>query len=48
LMEGIDIELRSLFAPFILEAALLRLADHLAVWHNHPLTTRRYMWKTEY
>ena len=23
-------------------------ATTLAVWHNHPLSTRRYMWKTEY
>lgn len=47
-MKGIDKEVRPIIAPLILEAALSRMADHLAVWHNQPLTTRRYMWKTEY
>ncbi len=47
-MKGIDPEVRPIVAPFILEAAVARLADHLAVWHNHPLATRRYMWKFEY
>lgn len=47
-MKGVDPEVRAIFAPFILEAAAGRFADHLAVWHNHPLSTRRYMWKFEY
>lgn len=47
-MPGIDPEVRAYFAPFVVEAALSRLHEHLAVWHNHPLSTRRYMWKTEY
>ena len=47
-MKGIAPEVRPIVAPFVLEAALSRLAEHLAVWHNHPLSTRRYMWKTEY
>lgn len=47
-MKGIDPEVRAIFAPFILEAAASRFAEHLAVWHNHPLSTRRYMWKFEY
>ncbi len=47
-MKGIDPEVRAIVAPFILEAAVGRFADHLAVWHNHPLSTRRYMWKFEY
>jgi fructoselysine 6-phosphate deglycase len=47
-MNGIHPEVRPIVAPFILEAALSRFAEHLAVWHNHPLSTRRYMWKTEY
>ncbi len=47
-MKGIASEVRPVFAPFILEAAISRMAEHLAVWHNHPLTTRRYMWKFEY
>jgi fructoselysine 6-phosphate deglycase len=47
-MKGIDPSVRAIFAPFILEAAVDRLAQRLAVWHTHPLTTRRYMWKFEY
>jgi len=47
-MPGISKEVRPLVAPFVLQAALDHLAQHLAVWHNHPLSTRRYMWKTEY
>ncbi|MCJ7532001.1 MAG: SIS domain-containing protein [Anaerolineales bacterium] len=47
-MQGITKDARSIFAPFVLQAALDRFAEHLAVWHNHPLITRRYMWKTEY
>jgi fructoselysine 6-phosphate deglycase len=47
-MPGIDPAIRPIVAPYILEAALGRLAARLAVWHNHPLSTRRYMWKTEY
>ncbi|MFZ5822284.1 MAG: SIS domain-containing protein [Chloroflexota bacterium] len=47
-MKGIAPEVRPIFAPFILEAAVGRVSEHLAVWHNHPLSTRRYMWKFEY
>ena len=47
-MNDVDPDVRAIVAPFILEAAASRFADHLAVWHNHPLTTRRYMWKFEY
>ena len=47
-MPGIADEIRPIVAPMILEAALSRFPAHLAVWHNHPLSTRRYMWKTEY
>ncbi|MCL4236988.1 MAG: SIS domain-containing protein [Anaerolineae bacterium] len=47
-MPGIAEEIRPIVAPMILEAALSRFPAHLAVWHNHPLSTRRYMWKTEY
>jgi fructoselysine 6-phosphate deglycase len=47
-MKGIDPAIRAIVAPFILEAALVRIAQRLAVWHNQPLSTRRYMWKTEY
>ncbi len=47
-MKGVDAEIRPIVAPYVLEAALHRVAERLAVWHNHPLPTRRYMWKTEY
>ena len=47
-MEGIAPEARAVFAPFILDAAASRILEHLAVWHNHPLTMRRHMWKFEY
>jgi fructoselysine 6-phosphate deglycase len=47
-MKGIDPEVREILSPMILESAIDRFAQHLAVWHNHPLTTRRYMWKFEY
>lgn len=47
-MKGVDADVRPIFAPFVLEAATGRLMEHLAVWHNHPLSTRRYMWKFEY
>jgi fructoselysine 6-phosphate deglycase len=47
-MKGIAPEIRPIVGPYVLQAALRRIADRLAVWHNHPLSTRRYMWKTEY
>jgi fructoselysine 6-phosphate deglycase len=47
-MPGIDPRIRPLVAPYVVQSALRRISDRLAVWHNHPLTTRRYMWKTEY
>jgi fructoselysine 6-phosphate deglycase len=47
-MKGIDPAIRAIVAPYIVEAALVRIAHRLAVWHNQPLSTRRYMWKTEY
>ena len=47
-MKGIDPAVRPVLAPMVLESAVSRIPAHLAVWHNHPLTTRRYMWKTEY
>ena len=47
-MQGIDPEIRALVAPMVVGIASERFAAHLAVWHKQPLTTRRYMWKTEY
>jgi fructoselysine 6-phosphate deglycase len=47
-MKGIDPEVRAIVAPMILSSATDRFSQHLSVWHNHPLSTRRYMWKFEY
>jgi len=47
-MLGIDKRIRPIVGPNVLQAALRRISERLAVWHNHPLTTRRYMWKTDY
>lgn len=47
-MPGIDPEIRPIVAPYIVGVALDRIGEHLADLHNHPLETRRYMWKVEY
>jgi fructoselysine 6-phosphate deglycase len=47
-MPGIDPRIRGMVGPWVMQAACRRIAEHLAVWHAHPLSTRRYMWKTEY
>jgi fructoselysine 6-phosphate deglycase len=47
-MPGIAPAIRPMVAPYVLQAALKRIAAHLSVWHRQPLGTRRYMWKTEY
>ncbi len=47
-MPGIAEDMRAIVAPYVLQAALQRMAERLAVWHAQPLSTRRYMWKTEY
>lgn len=47
-MPGIDPRIRPLVGPQVLQSALRRISDRLAVWHAHPLATRRYMGKTDY
>lgn len=47
-MEGIDPEIRPILAPFVLGTVLDRMAEKVATLRNHPLETRRYMWKMEY
>ncbi|MHC1782737.1 MAG: SIS domain-containing protein [Anaerolineaceae bacterium] len=47
-MRGIDPDVRAIVAPMILSSATDRFSQHLSVWHNHPLSTRRYMWKFDY
>lgn len=36
------------FNPMLISAVLRVYAEQLAIARNHPLTTRRYMWKLEY
>ena len=47
-MKGIDPEVRAIVSPMILSSAVDRFAEHLSIWRNHPLSTRRFMWKSEY
>ena len=47
-MEGIDPEIRPIVAPYVLQAALKRMSVRLSIWRDQPLSTRRYMWKSEY
>ncbi|MBW0448289.1 SIS domain-containing protein [bacterium M00.F.Ca.ET.228.01.1.1] len=47
-MPGIDPEIRPIVAPYILSMAIERISAQLAELNEQPLTTRRYMWKTEY
>ena len=42
-MKGIDADIRLIVAPYIVKAALTRIAHQLAVRHNQPLSIRRYM-----
>lgn len=45
---GIEEEVQGYIAPLVLNYVLRRYADNLAEQRNHPLSTRRYMWKVEY
>ena len=47
-MPGISPMIRPIVAPYVLQAALKRLSEHLSDLRGQPLSTRRYMWKTEY
>ncbi|CUX65698.1 Sugar isomerase [Agrobacterium tumefaciens str. Kerr 14] len=47
-MEGIEPEIRPIVAPYVIQAALKRLSVRLSIWRDQPLSTRRYMWKSEY
>jgi fructoselysine 6-phosphate deglycase len=46
-MVGIDRRIRPILAPLFLDAALVRMAQHLADLRLHPLSKRRYMGKVE-
>jgi fructoselysine-6-phosphate deglycase len=45
---GLSPELRALLAPALLATVLERVAAHLAVLRDHPLTTRRYYRRVAY
>jgi fructoselysine 6-phosphate deglycase len=47
-MPGIAPAIRPIVAPYVLQASLKRLSEHLSDLRGQPLSTRRYMWKTEY
>jgi fructoselysine 6-phosphate deglycase len=47
-MHGVAESIRPIVAPYVLQAGLKRMAAHLSVLHNQPLSTRRYMWKVAY
>lgn len=47
-LAGIDEEVKGYIAPLILNRVLRKYAEELAEARNHPLSTRRYMWKVEY
>ncbi len=47
-LPGIPSEYRGLASPLVLSAITSRLAAHFAAVRNHPLETRRYMFKVEY
>jgi fructoselysine 6-phosphate deglycase len=47
-MEGIAPEIRAIVAPYVIQSALKRMSVRLSIWRDQPLSTRRYMWKSEY
>jgi fructoselysine 6-phosphate deglycase len=47
-MSGIDDSVKGYIAPLVLNRVLRSYANMLADARNHPLTTRRYMWKVAY
>lgn len=47
-LKGIDDALKGYIAPLVCDRIVRRYAETLAKHRNHPLSTRRYMWKVEY
>lgn len=47
-LRGIEEDVKGYVAPLVLNAVLRTYAEALATARNHPLTTRRYMWKVAY
>lgn len=47
-LQTIPDSVRAIFAPYIIGAASNSLVNHLSVWRDHPVSTRRYMGKIDY
>jgi fructoselysine 6-phosphate deglycase len=47
-MPGIAPSIRPIVAPHVIQTALKRFSEHLSDLRGQPLSTRRYMWKSEY
>ncbi|MDR7316416.1 SIS domain-containing protein [Brevibacillus nitrificans] len=47
-LSGIDEDLKGYISPLVLNYVLRLFANELADARNHPLSTRRYMWKVPY
>lgn len=47
-LEGVPEHLRGYFSPLVISAVLERVSNHMEVKRNHPLSTRRYMFKVDY
>lgn len=47
-MPGIAASVRPMLAPHVIQTALKRFSEHLSDLRGQPLSTRRYMWKSEY
>jgi len=47
-LTGVAKSVKGYIAPLVLQAILRQYAEELAEIRNHPLSTRRYMWKVPY
>lgn len=47
-LSGIEESVQGYLAPIVLQTVLRQYAEELASARNHPLSTRRYMWKVPY
>ncbi|MFS0865649.1 SIS domain-containing protein [Fredinandcohnia sp. 179-A 10B2 NHS] len=47
-LEGVSDGVKGYIAPLVMQSVLRMYADELAEARNHPLSTRRYMWKVPY
>lgn len=47
-LTGVAESVKGYIAPLVLQAILRQYAEELATARNHPLSTRRYMWKVPY